>query len=839
MLSKRSVKGRMFFVKDRLFRCQAAFSPMPGKMVLITGLLLASALACRFGRQGAHQIPSPTATLAVVTPATIAEPVATATTQPTATPPEALAPAREHLGQAGLTYAPPTGYVSDYAWNRVELRPPDADPVFDALIEINSNPFLCGERIPKSLNEAMEVALLCSAWWFDADGLPVDEPVARVVSGAPALMADIEGLRDGVAMRTRLIVLKPGPTRVLVISGRARADSFAGIVDDLETMLVSVELLTWQTFTNGNDVEDLAFYDGYLWTATSGGAVAWPLGGGILPIKYTVADGLPSNDVRALTVCWSGGEVTLFAGTGQGGVARFDPGRWAWIDLGNSYAEWSDRDVHALGCALDNRLVVGYSQQGVDFLNLDEVIWYYFSREEGVPGDLRALATTRNSPYVWVIGEEGLALISDLGLTPIRDPDWGVYYQAGLDSADNLWVAAFDRVIRRTPEGDWNTFDNRQIEGLFHTRVTGLAVATDDTVWLGSYNQISRFDPVSSKVAEEYWLGNLPVNGAVGRLAIDRYYGWVAYTVPERGAAVLKDGDWMSFVLEDEPITDNHIRAVTQDIYGDLWISDRSGQVWVTDPSDIASPQQRFELPRGFALSIYPDPEGGVWVGHFDGVSHYSADGEMHLKDQTPQLADHYVRAVARDSNGRLWLGSDEGLFIWDGVRLTAITVADGLPGVGIRALQPDGDAMWVGTTAGLARITGATVDVFDTRNSALPSDLIGALALDLAGDLLVAAGSTLLIWQEGAGGLYPFLESSYDSPLTGIAVNDNGEIWVTTALDGVYALLFQGEAAEWQLLNAKDGLPSNTYSTYGVLVDRDSTVWLGGASGGLGRYGP
>jgi streptogramin lyase len=808
-------------------------------LMMIVGLILLAALACRFGRQGSDEFPRPTVAPAVAAPAATAGPVATATATVLRTaapsevaPSEAAPPARERLGQVGLIYAPPTGYAVDYAWNRVELRPPDADPDLGALIEIDSNPFLCGERIPGDLNEAMEVALLCSAWWFDAGGVPEEDPVARVVSGTPALMAEMEGMRDGVAMRTRMVVLKPGPTRVLVISGRARADAFDVVADALEALLASVELLGWQTFTNGNDVEDLVFYDGYLWTATSGGVIAWPLGGGIPPIKYTVADGLPSNDVRALTVCMSGGEAALFAGMGHGGVARFEPGLWTWIDLNDPYAEWSDRDVRALGCALDNRLVVGYAQGGVDFLNLDEVNWYYFNREEGVPGDLRALAATRYSSHVWVIGEEGLALISDEGLTPVRDPDLGVYYQAGLDSVDNLWVAAFDRVIRRTPKGDWTTLDNRQIEGLFHARVTGLALADDDTVWLGSYNQLSRFDPVSGEVVEEYWLGDSPVPGAVGRLAVDPYYGWVAYTVPERGAAVLKDGEWGAFVLENEPPADNHLRTLTQDIDGYLWVGDRLGQLWVADPATIAAPLQRYWLPRGFALSIYPDPEGGIWVGHFDGASRYSLEGALHLSDILPQLADHYVRAMARDTAGRLWLGGDEGLLIWDGARLSELTEADGLPGMEIRALQPDGDAMWVGTTQGLARVEGARFDVF------IPGELIGALALDQWGDLLVATGSSLLI-REAGGAFEPFLESDWNSPLTSIAVGADGEIWVTTALDGVYTLQYHGEGGDWLHLSGKDGLPGNAYGAYGVVIDRDGVVWLGGTSGGLGRYGP
>jgi streptogramin lyase len=416
-------------------------------------------------------------------------------------------------------------------------------------------------------------------------------------------------------------------------------------------------------------------------------------------------------------------------------VARYDPERWAWIDLGDPYAEWTDHYVQVLDCALDHRLVVGYEDQGVDIFDLDEVIGYHYGSAGGETETLRSLAAAPASTPVWVIGEESLALISDGGLNPMDDLSGGVYYQAGLDSANNFCAAAFDRVIRRTPDGTWTLWDNRQVADLFNTWVTGLALAADETVWLGSHNQIARFDPRSGAVVELYMEEPGMVPGAAGRVAVDPYYDWVAYGVRGVGASVLKDGEWLPYILDDALIG-NHIRTLTQDSDGYLWFGDRSGQLTYADPANLASPRGSFELPRGFALSIYADPQGGLWVGHFDGASFYSAQHELHLVALAPQIADAYVRAITRDAGGRLWVGADEGLFVWDGARLTTVSLGAGLTDASVRALQPDGEAMWVGTTEGLARITGATMEVFNTQNSALPSDYIGALAVDPWGGL-------------------------------------------------------------------------------------------------------
>ena len=779
----------------------------------------------------------PAETTVRATPTAIPTAIRTTATPETATP---AVPRRERLGRAGVIYDPPLGFGIEYNWHKVTLRPRGADPSVGPLIEIDSDLYLCGGRVPIDGQAALEEALFYAAWRLDAVDEPPGDPATVSMGRMDGLMAEMGGKRDGVPVRMRVYALKPGPTRILSVTGLAPADRYGELVDTLEGMVASMDVLAWETFTYGNDVEDVAFFDGYLWTATGGGVVAWPLGGGILPVKYTVQDGLPANAATALAVCPVMGAPTLFVGTWDSGVARFDPGRRLWVSLDDAYAEWSDSDVRALTCVLDNRLVVGYEDGGVDILNLDEVLWYHFGRAEGVPGNLRALTTGPEVGQVWVIGEDDVALISGEGLsTGLGDPGSDMLYQGGADGSGNLWLAAYTRVARRSAAGEWTYVDNQDVPDLFDTSVTALALAGDDTVWLGSYGQVARFDPRRGEVIDLHRREPGMVVGTTRALTVDPVTGWIGYGVAGAGASVLKEGEWLPFVLEDEPVLDSRIRTLAQDNEGRIWYGDRWGRILAFQPGEVGPPRDYFQLTRGFPLSMYADPEGGVWVGHFDGVTHYTPDGVRNLTLELPELADQYVRAIARDAQGRLWLGSDEGLFVGDEEHLLLMSEADGLPGVQVRALQPDGEAMWVGTTEGLARIAEGNVTVIGSGDSALPEGIIGALALDPWGDLLVGAGSALLAWDDAAAEFRMLLDIYGDVPVSGIAVDRDGEIWVTTGGEGVYALLFQGEAAEWQHFTGRDGIPSNTYGPHAVLIDGDGVVWLGGADGGLGRYGP
>src|SRR5258708_27502620 len=63
------------------------------------------------------------------------------------------------------------------------------------------------------------------------------------------------------------------------------------------------------------------------------------------------------------------------------------------------------------------------------------------------------------------------------------------------------------------------------------------------------------------------------------------------------------------------------------------------------------------------------------------------------------------VQAVLQDRAGFLWVGTQDGLYRYDGNHFTAFTSLDGLPGTRIEALYEGVDGtLWVSTGRGLAR---------------------------------------------------------------------------------------------------------------------------------------
>ncbi len=71
-------------------------------------------------------------------------------------------------------------------------------------------------------------------------------------------------------------------------------------------------------------------------------------------------------------------------------------------------------------------------------------------------------------------------------------------------------------------------------------------------------------------------------------------------------------------------------------------------------------------------------------------------------------LQDLRVQAVLQDRAGFLWVGTQNGLYRYDGSRFTGFGTTEGLPGASIESLYESRDGtFWVGTQTGLARRKG------------------------------------------------------------------------------------------------------------------------------------
>jgi signal transduction histidine kinase/ligand-binding sensor domain-containing protein/CheY-like chemotaxis protein len=189
--------------------------------------------------------------------------------------------------------------------------------------------------------------------------------------------------------------------------------------------------------------------------------------------------------------------------------------------------------------------------------------------------------------------------------------------------------------------------------------------------------------------------------------------------------------------------------------------------------------------------------------------------------DQDSGLLNQNVRTLLQDRTGFLWVGTDNGLFRYDGSRFRGFNTADGLPASQIEDLNQTADGtLWVATLSGVARLDGdrfKAVDISPGRGSV-------AIASDARGHLYVGIYAGLLARRWEADALPGAASRLYAAPdqasqgVRSIAVDPSGSVWYGCArqlcrLDGESVV----HRPEWDV-------PDDLWDA--VRIDPEGNVW-------------
>ncbi|HEV2441976.1 MAG TPA: two-component regulator propeller domain-containing protein, partial [Steroidobacteraceae bacterium] len=210
------------------------------------------------------------------------------------------------------------------------------------------------------------------------------------------------------------------------------------------------------------------------------------------------------------------------------------------------------------------------------------------------------------------------------------------------------------------------------------------------------------------------------------------------------------------------------------------------------------------------------------------------------------------VRAVLQDSQGFMWLGTEDGLVRYDGQDVVRYGYSPetnrGLPGNFIRQIvEGPRQDVWIATNGGLARWNRArddfTVYRHDPRDpSSLASDDATAVSVDGQGRIWVGTADAGLDVLDPGSGRFEHLRHEAAGPgtlasnqVTTLARDRAGDLWVGTdaGLDelepGQHAFLhFRPASGDPRTL-------SGSLVTQ-VLEDRSGSLWVGTREGGLDR---
>ena len=473
--------------------------------------------------------------------------------------------------------------------------------------------------------------------------------------------------------------------------------------------------------------------------------------------RWSMEDGLPDNDIRSFCFTTDG---FLWCLAGQR-VLRFDGVTFLPLEPPVQADGWRGVAAdHAGGLWLFG-VPGAYHWDGANWQTAlrEPVVWLHVTAE-GTTWAATAHTLWRQTPQ----SEKSFALSSNASIQV-----------ATVDNSNRVWLATAKQLFRFEQENFHSEVLPPECE--IGDGIINLAIGRDGTVWVASAEELcakrqGRWEriPVPDDPDERGL-------GVTSLFAADDGVLWVG---TERTLYHMRYGLWPE-VLQHEQSPIRAVRCLGATSDGRLWIGSGNGLLQLQRRyirTYLPSASLRHEAITALAV----DPQGNVVAGVADaGIFQVSPAGDLAPWPQQDLPERLWIAALAFGRDGTLWVGTrGDGLWrCWEG---QAEPISTGPEAQNINALLADnGGRLWVGTDRGLFS--------FDARNEAFSAfpDAQGHTLKQRVNTLLEDHAGRLWVGMQD-GGLWQLASNTVWTHAATLAApvlalqQDGGDVWAGTS---------------------------------------------------------
>ncbi len=553
---------------------------------------------------------------------------------------------------------------------------------------------------------------------------------------------------------------------------------------------------------------------------------------------------------------------TLWVGTREGGLARWDPAGEGFDVL---RADRAEEDETAL--PLD--YVTAIADAAPATTTAAEPIWVGtlrgLSRLDPATGrfDRRVdggAATPLGRLAVWQIhrgrGDELLVSLRDGGLLSWRQgqlvdhrPELAAAGASGRivvedDGEGGFWLGGSSGLFRRARDGSITRIEDPSAP----PNVSALLRARDGTLWVGTRGAgllrqppgaqrffASRFDPADPH--------SLPDDAVEGLFEDATGVLWVGTPV---GVARHDPASQAFRVHRPEPQgrgpVDPYVWALEPDRAGNLWVGSDKGLAFWNREADTWQ-QWTADDPRGLVqgavTALLVDREGQVWVGGSRGLARFEprrgSVAKWTRSGADPDLPASRIFDLLETRSGEVLVGTALGLARWDPVKRGFERLREQKFSVFSMAEDRDG-AVWLGTFHnGVYRYEPATRALGRHHDGqgkeVLEPNQISAVHVDAAGRLWIGTAQGLFRRDRDRAPLrrYRVRDGLPNEVVMGLAEADGGAIWLSTNAGLVRHDAERGGFRTWR---TSDGLPSLEFNQMAATRLPDGQLAFGTPAG-------
>jgi len=260
---------------------------------------------------------------------------------------------------------------------------------------------------------------------------------------------------------------------------------------------------------------------------------------------------------------------------------------------------------------------------------------------------------------------------------------------------------------------------------------------------------------------------------------------------------------------------------------------------WALDPDKTITQyvhdvwQVEDGLPQSTITAILQTRDGYIWLGtqeglvRFDGVRFTVFD-----KKNTKNIKDSHILTLFEDHEGSLWIGTyGGGLNRLKDKEFTAYTTKEGLSDNMVWSICEDGKgSIWIGTySGGLNRLRDGKFTAYTTKDG-LSNDFVRSIYEDREGSLWIGTGEGLNRLRDGKFTAYTTKDGLSNDMVWSIYEDRNGSLWIGTYSGG----LNRFKDGKFTAFTTKEGLSDDIVKS--IYEDREGSIWIGTEGGGLNR---
>jgi len=287
----------------------------------------------------------------------------------------------------------------------------------------------------------------------------------------------------------------------------------------------------------------------------------------------------------------------------------------------------------------------------------------------------------------------------------------------------------------------------------------------------------------------------------------------------------LRDDEKASLNLQNLDVAQNllssTVYALTSGNQGALWMGTYDG-ISHYNGVDVVHYTQEQGLPAGNIRAIFEDSKGTIWFNAYGhSLCKYDGDSLTVFPASNSLIGKKLIRSIVEDRQGNIWWTSPQAVIKYDGKFATCYTIKEGLTSNKIETIYADSQGnIWIGTRQGINCLSDDKIITYQLEGFAASS--ISTIFEDAQHHIWFGTSTQGLLKYDGKVFTHYGQENGLPSnAIRAISQDAQGNLWVALLNQGL--AVFDGK--HFTHYTETEGLPDNIISD--ILIDEQDQLWL------------